>query len=191
VVFATEGLIMLKTTPKGWTTVKEHVPHPDHEGVVGDLMFNPVTGVYQMLVYDSVLDNYEPRSVPHAWAQRLAGVLVLILVWAAGAAPAAAQSSRLVDTTIYAAGASAFLDGIASAYAIEAGATEANPVMRRVSDHPLKFAAVKGAGDAAVVFALVKTRKRHPRLTFVTACAYTTLQAYLGVRAYRAWEKRH
>lgn len=51
-----------------WQTVRENIPHPDHEGVVGDLCRHAETGHFQLLVYNSVADNYDRYAVPHAWA---------------------------------------------------------------------------------------------------------------------------
>jgi hypothetical protein len=61
-----------RPTPRGWQTVKEQIAHPDHEGVVGDLVRHVELGSYQLLVYDERLDNYVPHSVPHKWAVGIA-----------------------------------------------------------------------------------------------------------------------
>lgn len=86
-----------------------------------------------------------------------------------------------MNATIYAAGVSAFFDAVSTAVAIERGAYERNRAMRPFVGKPLAWAAVKGGADAAVVLALVKARKTHPRLTVVTALGYAALNVGLGV----------
>jgi hypothetical protein len=49
-------------------TCCENVPHPDHAGVVGDLVVDE-DGHYTLLEYvPPPIDNYRTYSVPHAWA---------------------------------------------------------------------------------------------------------------------------
>ena len=52
----------------GWQTVREAIAHPDHPGIVGDLVQHRETGSFLLLVYNAELDNYERYAVPHKWA---------------------------------------------------------------------------------------------------------------------------
>ncbi len=60
--------MVTKTGP--WVTVAENVIHPDHDGVVGDLLRCRDTGHYLLFEYDGAHDNYVRYSVPYAWAKR-------------------------------------------------------------------------------------------------------------------------
>jgi hypothetical protein len=48
--------------------VKEAVEHPDHPGLVGDLMQLEGQPGYILLVYDPERDRYDRYSLPHKWA---------------------------------------------------------------------------------------------------------------------------
>ncbi len=63
-----EGRMAVKAGP--WTTVAENVIHPDHDGVVGDLIRNRETGHYLLLEYDGLHDRYDRYSVPYHWARK-------------------------------------------------------------------------------------------------------------------------
>ena len=117
---------------------------------------------------------------------RALAALALLLL----ASPAAAQEHRGVNTTIYVAGASGFFDAVSTAVAIERGAYERNALMRPFTGKPLAWAAVKGGTDAAVVYALVKARKQHPRIVVVTALGYAVLNIGLGVHNARVGRER-
>jgi hypothetical protein len=59
------------TKRTGWQTVREGVAHPDHVGVVGDLVKHLETGSYRLQEYNAVADQYIPYSVPYTWAKRV------------------------------------------------------------------------------------------------------------------------
>jgi hypothetical protein len=54
----------------GWQTVRERIAHPDHQGVIGDLVKHLETDVYRLLAYNEASDQYEPYAVPHVWARK-------------------------------------------------------------------------------------------------------------------------
>lgn len=89
----------------------------------------------------------------------------------------------VVDLSIAAVGITAMVDLAVTEYHIGKGVlSEANPLLRGLSDNPIKIGLAKAGLTTVQLWVLIKLRERHPIWTLITAGAIT---------AFNTWAIRH
>lgn len=77
------------------------------------------------------------------------------------------------------------LDAHSTMKALNAGASEGNPIVSGVAGRPGAFTVVKAGVAAGVIFATEKMARRHPVRAFVTAVAINSAYAMIAAHNYR------
>lgn len=89
----------------------------------------------------------------------------------------------VVDLSIAAVGITAMVDLSVTEYFVGKGVlSEANPILRPLSDDPIQIGLAKAALTAGQLWVLIKLRERHPVWTFITAGA---------IAAFNSWAIAH
>jgi hypothetical protein len=78
------------------------------------------------------------------------------------------------------------LDAHSTLRAIDAGLTEANPLMRWATDHPVAFVSMKAGATMATLLVSEKIRKKHPKRALIFMAAINATYAFVVAHNYRA-----